>query len=98
MVSPGYSVGYLPQDPVLDDEKTVRQIVEEGVQSIVDILKEYEEVNNKFMEPMDDDQMNALIARQGELTDLIDAAGGWEIDSMLERAMDALQCPPEDAL
>ncbi|MGI6478372.1 MAG: energy-dependent translational throttle protein EttA [Salinivirgaceae bacterium] len=96
--SPGYSVGYLPQDPVLDDEKTVRQIVEEGVQSIVDILKEYEEVNNKFMEPMDDDQMNALIARQGELTDLIDAAGGWEIDSMLERAMDALQCPPEDAL
>jgi ATP-binding cassette ChvD family protein len=83
---------------VLDDEKTVRQIVEEGVQSIVDILKEYEEVNNKFMEPMDDDQMNALIARQGELTDLIDAAGGWEIDSMLERAMDALQCPPEDAL
>lgn len=96
--SPGYSVGYLPQDPVLDDEKTVRQVVEEGVQSIVDILKEYEEVNNKFMEPMDDDQMNALIARQGELTDLIDAAGGWEIDSMLERAMDALQCPPEDAL
>jgi ATP-binding cassette ChvD family protein len=96
--SPGYSVGYLPQDPVLDDEKTVRQIVEEGVQSIVDILKEYEEVNNKFMEPMDDGQMNALIARQGELTDLIDAAGGWEIDSMLERAMDALQCPPEDAL
>ncbi|HOG20469.1 MAG TPA: energy-dependent translational throttle protein EttA [Salinivirgaceae bacterium] len=96
--SPGYSVGYLPQDPVLDDEKTVRQIVEEGVQSIVDILKEYEEVNNKFMEPMDDDQMNALIVRQGELTDLIDSVDGWEIDSMLERAMDALQCPPEDAL
>jgi len=96
--SPGYSVGYLPQDPVLDDEKTVRQIVEEGVQSIVDILKEYEEVNNKFMEPMDDDQMNALIVRQGELTDLIDSVDGWEIDSMLERAMDALQCPPEDAM
>ncbi len=96
--SPGYSVGYLPQEPVLDDNKTVRQIVEEGLQGIVNLLKEYEEVNNKFMEPLDDDQMNALMVRQGELTDLIDAANGWELDNKLERAMDALQCPPEDAL
>jgi ATP-binding cassette ChvD family protein len=96
--APGYSVGFLPQEPVLDNEKTVRQIVEEGLQGIVNLLKEYEEVNNKFMEPLDDNQMNALMARQGELTDLIDAADGWELDNKLERAMDALQCPSEDAL
>ena len=96
--SPGYSVGYLPQEPVLDDEKTVKEIVEEGLKGVVDLIKEYEEVNNKFGEPLDDDQMNALMVRQGELTDLIDAVDGWEIDNKLERAMDALQCPPEDAL
>ncbi|MDD2565023.1 MAG: ATP-binding cassette domain-containing protein, partial [Salinivirgaceae bacterium] len=96
--APGYSVGYLPQEPVLDEEKTVREIVEAGLQSVVDLIKEYEEVNNKFGEPLDDDQMNALMVRQGELTDLIDAADGWEIDNKLGRAMDALQCPPEDAL
>lgn len=95
--SQGYSVGYLPQEPELDDNKTVRQVVEEGVQGLVDLLKEYEEVNNKFMEPLDDDQMNTLMVRQGELTDQIEAADGWEIDNKLERAMDALQCPPEDA-
>ena len=96
--APGYSVGYLPQEPILDEEMTVREIVEQGLQSVVDLIKEYEEVNNKFGEPLDDDQMNALMVRQGELTELIDAADGWEIDNKLERAMDALQCPPEDAI
>ena len=96
--APGYSVGYLEQEPKLDDTKTVKEVVQEGVQEVMDVLKEYEEVNMKFMEPMDDDQMNALIARQGELTELIEHLGGWDIDSKLERAMDALQCPDPDAL
>ena len=96
--APGYSVGYLEQEPKLDDSKTVKEVVQEGVQEVMDALKEYEEVNMKFMEPMDDDQMNALIARQGELTELIEHLGGWDIDSKLERAMDALQCPDPDAL
>ena len=96
--APGYSVGYLEQEPLLDDRKTVREVVEEGVQEVVDALHEYEEVNMKFAEPMDDDQMNALIQRQGELTELIEHLGGWDIDSKLERAMDALQCPDPDAL
>ncbi len=91
--SPGYTVGYLEQDPQLDKTKTVRQIVEEGVQEVVDLLKEYEEVNNKFAEPMSDDEMNKLITRQGELTELIEHHNGWELDSTLERAMDALRCP-----
>lgn len=95
--SPGYSVGYLEQEPKLDDSKTVIDVVREGVQPVMDILKEYEEISNKFLEPMDDDQMNRLIERQGELTDQIEAVGGWDIDSKLERAMDALQCPPSDA-
>jgi ATP-binding cassette ChvD family protein len=94
--SPGYSVGLLEQEPYLDDNKTVKDIVQEGVQEIIDLLKEYEEVNNRFMEPMDDDQMNKLIARQGELTDRIEQVGGWDIDSKLERAMDALRCPDGD--
>ena len=96
--SPGYSVGYLEQEPKLDDTKTVKEIVQEGVQEVMDLLKEYEEVNNKFAEPMSDDEMNKLIERQGELTEKIDHAGGWEIDSKLERAMDALRCPDGDAL
>ena len=96
--APGYSVGYLEQEPQLDDSKTVREIVEEGVQEVVDILKEYEEINMKFMEPMDDDQMAKLIERQGELTEKIEQVGGWELDSKLERAMDALMCPEPDAL
>ena len=95
---PGYSVGYLEQEPHLDDTKTVRQIVEEGCAEVVALLKEYEEVNAKFMEPMSDDEMNNLIMRQGELTELIDQHGGWELDSKLERAMDALRCPNEDTL
>jgi energy-dependent translational throttle protein EttA len=91
--SPGYEVGYLEQEPVLDNSKTVRQIVEEGVQEIVDLLKEYEEINMKFTEPMDDEAMNNLIDRQGKLTELIDQKDAWELDSKLERAMDALRCP-----
>lgn len=91
--SPGYSVGHLPQDPVLDPSKTVKEIVQEGVQEVVDILKEYEEVNMKFAEPMEDEEMTKLIERQGELSDLIEQHGGWDLDSKLERAMDALRCP-----
>ena len=96
--APGYSVGYLEQEPQLDDSKTVKEVVQEGVQEVMDALREYEEVNMKFAEPMDDDQMNALIERQGELTEKIEHLGGWDIDSKLERAMDALQCPDSDAL
>lgn len=95
--APGYSVGYLEQEPQMDPEKTVLEVVQEGVQEIMDVLKEYEEVNMKFCEPMSDDEMNKLIERQGELTEKIEHCGGWEIDSKLERAMDALQCPPSDA-
>ncbi len=95
--SPGYSVGYLPQEPVLDNSKTVREIVEEGVQEVVNILKEYEAVNLKFSEPLSDDEMNKLIERQGELSDLIEQHDAWELDNKLERAMDALRCPaPEE--
>lgn len=94
--SPGYSVGMLDQEPELDDEKTVRQVVEEGVQEIVDILKAYDDVNNRFMEPMSDDEMNRLIEEQGRLTDLIEHKDAWELDSKLERAMDALRCPESD--
>ena len=96
--APGYSVGYLEQEPQMDPEKTVLEVVQEGVQEVMDILAEYNEISMKFMEPMDDDAMNALIERQGELTEKIEHLGGWEIDSKLERAMDALQCPPSDAL
>jgi len=92
----GYSVGMLEQEPKLDDNKTVKEIVEEGVSEVVSVLKEYEEVNAKFAEPMSDDEMNKLIERQGELSDLIEHYNGWELDSKLERAMDALRCPPED--
>ena len=94
--SPGYTVGYLEQEPQLDDTKTVREVVEEGCAEVVALLKEYEEVNAKFMEPMDDDQMAKLIERQGELTEAIDHKNGWELDATLERAMDALRCPDPD--
>ena len=95
--APGYTVGYLEQEPQMDPDKTVLEVVQEGVQEVMDLLKEYEEVNMKFMEPMSDDEMAALIERQGELTEMIEHQGGWDIDAKLERAMDALQCPPEDA-
>jgi len=94
--SPGYSVGYLEQDPKLDETKTVKEIVQEGVQEVVDLLKEYEELNMKFAEPMGDDEMNKLIERQGELTELLEHHNAWELDSKLERAMDALRCPEGD--
>ena len=97
--SPGYSVGYLEQDPKLEPGKTVKEIVQEGVQEIVDTLKEYEEVNEKFGDPEvleDPDKMDALINRQAELQDKIEATDAWNLDSRLERAMDALRCPPED--
>ena len=94
--APGYSVGYLPQEPQLDDTLTVKEVVSQGVQEIVDILKEYEEVNMKFADPMSEDEMNKLIERQGELTELIDQHDAWELDNKLERAMDALRCPEGD--
>ena len=94
--APGYSVGYLEQEPQMDPEKTVLEVVQEGVQPVMDILAEYNEISMKFMEPMDEDQMNRLIERQGELTEQIEQVNGWEIDSKLERAMDALQCPPSE--
>ncbi len=96
--APGYSVGYLEQEPQMDPSKTVLEVVQEGVQEVMDALNEYNEISMKFMEPMDDDQMNKLIERQGELSETIDHLGGWEIDSKLERAMDALNCPPPEAL
>ena len=98
--APGYTVGYLEQEPQMDADKTVLEVVQEGVQEVMDLLKEYEEINLAFCDPEvmeDPDKMNALIERQGELTEKIDHCGGWEIDSKLERAMDALQCPPVDA-
>lgn len=97
--SPGYSVGYLPQEPHLDDAKTVREVVQEGVQHIVDALTEYEEINQKFALPEyyeDADKMNELFACQGELQDIIDATDAWNLDSRLDRAMAALHCPPAD--
>ena len=95
--APGYSVGYLEQEPRMDPDKTVIEVVKEGVQEVADLLREYEEINMKFAEPMSDDEMNALIERQGELTEKIEHCDGWELDSKLERAMDALQCPPSEA-
>ncbi|MDB2408388.1 energy-dependent translational throttle protein EttA [Crocinitomicaceae bacterium] len=97
--SPGYSVGYLPQEPELDLEKSVKEIVMEGCQETVDVLKEYEEINNSFMDEAvlnDPDKMEKLIARQGEVSDKIDALDAWELDTKLDRAMDALRCPPND--
>ncbi len=97
--SPGYSVGYLEQEPKLDPEKTVKEVVQEGVQPIMDLLKEYDEVNNAFADPAvleDPDAMDKLIARQAEIQDKLDATDAWNIDNKLERAMDALRCPPDD--
>ena len=99
--SPGYSVGFLEQEPKLDPEKTVKEVVQEGVQPILDLLAEYEKVNESFGDPdvlENPDKMEALIARQAELQDHIDASDAWNIDNKLERAMDALRCPPEDQL
>ena len=92
-----YTVGYLAQDPKLDENKTVKEIVQEGMQEVVDILKEYETLNNKFADPMTDDEMNKLMDRLGVVNDLIEKHNAWELDSKLERAMDALRCPDGEA-
>ncbi len=96
-ISPGLTVDYLPQEPELDPTKTIKQIVEEGVQGTVDLLTEFNEINEKFAEPMDDDAMQALIERQGEVQDKLDTLDAWDLDSKLEMAMDALRCPPSDS-
>src|SRR5262252_1289022 len=97
-VSPGYTIGFLEQEPQLDPGKTVREIVEQGVQPIVDLLREYDEINAKFAEPMSDDEMSDLLDRQGKVQEKLDAFQAWDLDSRLEMAMDALRCPPPDTL
>jgi energy-dependent translational throttle protein EttA len=94
VVSPGFTIGYLEQEPQLDTEKTVREIVEEGVQDTVDLLKEFEDLSMSLGEPMDDDQMEKVLNRQGEVQDRLDALDAWDLDSRLQMAMDALLCPP----
>ena len=96
VLTPGHTIGYLEQDPLVDVQKTVREVVEEGVAETVALLKEFEDINARFAEPMDDDAMNALIERQGEVQEKLDACDAWELDSRLEMAMDALRCPPAD--
>jgi len=96
ILSPGYTVGYLEQEPHLDNEKTVRQIVEQGVQGTMDLIQEYNEINEKFAEPMSDEEMASLCERQGSVQEKLDALDAWDIDSRLEMAMDALRCPPGD--
>ena len=98
LISPGFTVGYLEQEPKLDETKTVKEIVEEGVQEIVDLLREYDEINAKFAEPMTDDEMNDLIDRQGKVQEKLDHKDAWDLDSKLEMAMDTLGCPPADTL
>ena len=94
VISPGYTVGFLEQEPRLDDSKTVREIVEEGVHETIDLLKQFERINEKFAEPMTDDEMTALLEQQGSVQEKLDAANAWDLDSRLEMAMDALRCPP----
>jgi ATP-binding cassette ChvD family protein len=96
VLSPGHTIGYLEQEPLVNVDKTVREVAEEGVQEAVDLLKEFEEINLKFAEPIGDDAMNALIERQGQVQEKIDALDAWDLDSRLEMAMDALRCPPGD--
>ena len=96
IISPGYTIGFLEQEPQLDNAKTVREIVEEGVQETVDLLKEYDQINEKFSEPMSDDEMASLLERQGSVQDKLDSLDAWDLDSRLELAMDALRCPPGD--
>jgi ATP-binding cassette ChvD family protein len=96
VISPGHTIGFLEQEPVLDDTKTVRQIVEQGVQETVDLLHEYNQINEKFAEPMSDDEMNKLIERQGKVQEKLDVLDAWDLDSRLDMAMDALRCPAAD--
>src|ERR1035437_8025216 len=98
VISPGYTVGFLEQEPLVDSNKTVREIVEEGVQEIVDLLKEYNTINHKFSEPMDDDEMTKLLEKQGEVQEKLDAVGAWDLDSRIEMAMDALRCPSGESV
>src|SRR5437773_12099934 len=95
-VSPGFTIGFLEQEPRLDPDKTVREIVEQGVQPIVDLLREFDEINDKFAEPMPDDEMSDLLDRQGKVQEKLDATQAWDLDSRLELAMDALRCPPAE--
>ena len=96
VVTPGYTIGFLEQEPPLDPERTVREIVEEGAQETVDLLKEFDAINEKFGEQMSDDEMNALLEKQGKVQEKLDHLGAWDLDSQLEMAMDALRCPPSD--
>ena len=96
-LAPGHTIGYLPQEPELEPDRTVKDIVEEGAKELVDLMKEYNEISEKFAEPMSDDEMNKVIERQGELQEQLDAKNAWDIDAQLEQAMDALRCPPGDA-
>jgi len=96
VLSPGYTVGYLEQEPLIDDSRTVREVVEEAVKETVNLLKEFEAINAKFAEPMSDDEMNALLERQGEVQEKLDQQDAWDLDARLEMAMDALRCPPPD--
>ncbi len=98
VVSPGYTIGYLEQEPLVDSQKTVREVVEEGVQESIDLLNEFEEISAKFAEPMSPEEMDKLIDRQGKVQEKIDNANAWDLDSRLEMAMDALRCPPADTL
>lgn len=98
ILTPGHTIGYLEQEPQIDPAKTVREIVEQGVQSVVDLLKEFNDINEKFAEPLSDDDMNKLIERQGEVQESLDHQEAWDLDSRLEMAMDALRCPPGDTL
>ncbi len=96
ILSPGYTVGFLEQEPLVNEEKTVREIVEEGVREVVDLISEYNRINEQFSEPMTNEQMDALIERQGKVQEKLDALDAWDLDSRLEMAMDALRCPPGD--
>src|SRR6266481_4064562 len=95
-LSPGYTVAFLEQEPQLGLGRTVRQVVEEGAQATIDLLKEFERINEKFAEPMSDEQMNKLLKRQGEVQAKLDHLGAWDLDQQLEMAMDALRCPPPE--
>lgn len=97
VIAPGYSIGYLEQEPLVDEKRTVREVVEEGVKEIIDLVNEFNDINAKFAEPMEPEEMDALIERQAKVQEKMDAAGAWDIDSRLEMAMDALRCPPADA-
>jgi len=96
VVAPGYSIGYLEQEPLVDETRTVREVVEEGVQEIVDLVNEFNDINARFAEPMEPEEMDALIERQGKVQERMDAANAWDLDARLEMAMDALRCPPAD--